>query len=151
MARPDDSNVVILRSDPQPNEGAAMLQVITPLNLTKYNELSDISSLEGLNFELDDIVDNSNCNEDALIPFKIKGVAKSITWSMDTQNHKIITSKNQEVEIVGIYTKKDKRKYFMVKGFNLHAHVLMPKANFAGHIKDIELQEGATLYLPVKL
>jgi hypothetical protein len=36
----------------------------------------------------------------------------------------------------------------MVKGYNLHAHVYLLKNGVAGHIHEIELEDGGTLYLP---
>lgn len=150
MARPGLKDDVILRINPKPTEGAFMLQVVTPKNWTLYSSLEDIQSFEGLNFELDDILQSGDCAEDMLVPFKIKGKAKSVTWSMDTDNHKTITNKDVDVEIVGIYNLSEKSKYYMVKGFSIHAHVLIPSLKYAGHIRDIELETGANLYLPIK-
>ncbi len=150
MARPGLNDDVILRTDPKPTEGAFMLQVVTPKNWTLYSQMENIQSFEGLNFELDDILQSGNCGEDMLVPFKVKGKAKSITWSMDTDNHKIITNKDVDVEIVGIYNLNAKSKYYMVKGFSIHAHVLIPSLKYAGHIRDIELESDANLYLPIK-
>ena len=69
---------------------------------------------------------------------------------MDTANPRITDETDLDVEIVGIYTQKDKAKYFMVKGYNIHPHVVLLKKDHAGHMRDVDLEEGATLFLPQK-
>jgi len=150
MARPGKGDSVIIRHDPKPDEGAAMLQVASPKSWGKQGTLPELNSFDDLNFELDQVVDDLECGDDVLLPFKIKGYAKSVTWSMDTHPSRITTTKDQPVVIVGLYNHSDKTKYFMVKGYNIHPHVLMPGLGYAGHLRSVELNEGAALLLPVK-
>lgn len=150
MTQPQDKDKVLVRNDPKPEEGAAMIQVATAEAWGKSEVLDEINTLDDLNFELDQIVEDIECGESALIPFKIKGHASEVTWSMDTEKPREVTSKNQDVTIVGLYNKDQHKKYFIVPGYNIHAHVLMQPLNQAGHLRKINLQEGAQLYLPVK-
>jgi hypothetical protein len=101
---------------------------------------------------MEGVVEDNDCGDDTLLPFKIVGHANSLTWSMDTEHPRVTNEKDIDVEIVGLYTAKaeDKKKYFMVKGYNVHPHVILTKKDEAGHMRTVDLQEGATLYLPGK-
>lgn len=150
MTQPADKDRVVLLNDPKPEEGAAMLQVATPKAWGKSETLPALSTLDDLNFELDQIVEDADCDENAVVPFKITGHAKDVTWSMDTEKPRVTTSKDQDVTIVGLYNKDQHKKYFIVPGYNIHAHVLLQPLNVAGHLRKAMLEEGAQLYLPVK-
>jgi len=126
-----------------------MLQVATPKAWGKSETLDELSSLDDLNFELDEVIDDLDCEGDVLIPFKIKGHAKEVTWSMDTAKPRVTTSKDQDVTIVGLYNKEQHKHYFIVPGYNTHAHVLMKPLDQAGHLRSMTLEEGAQLYLPL--
>ncbi len=149
MTQPIADKKVLVRNDPKPEEGAAMLQVATAKAWGKSEILDELSSLDDLNFELDEVVDDLDCEGDVLIPFKIKGHAKEVTWSMDTAKPRVTTSKDQDVTIVGLYNKDKHKQYFIVPGYNIHAHVLMKPLDQAGHLRSMTLQEGAQLYLPL--
>ena len=150
MNVPKGDNEVSVRHKPTAEDGAAMLQVASPKAWTYAGKLEDISSLDDFNFALENIVDDYNCGGDALIPFKIIGHANTLTWSMDTEHPRVTDEKDLDVEIVGIFTAKDKAKYFMVKGYNVHPHVVLTAKDQAGHMRTVELEEGAKLFLPAK-
>ena len=152
MARPQEGGKTLVRHNPKDDDGAAMLQVAHVKKWMVYKTLDAIDSVDSLNFELDDIVEDSSCGDDLVLPFKIVGHAKSVKWSMDTDNHRVDTMKNQDIIIEGIYTesKANKSKFFMVKGTNTHMHVILPKIDLAGHLKGLNLDKGAKLYLPIK-
>ncbi|VAY87919.1 hypothetical protein MNB_ARC-1_544 [hydrothermal vent metagenome] len=152
MARPQKNGKTLVRHIAKKDDGAAMLQVANVTKWGEYKTLDEVESLSGLDFELDDIAEESSCGDDLVLPFKIIGKASMVKWSMDTDNHRVDTDKNQEVTIEGIYTKskKNKAKYFMVKGANTHPHVILTKKDLAGHLKALNLNEGARLYLPIK-
>lgn len=38
----------------------------------------------------------------------------------------------------------------MVRGYNHHTHVILPKLGQAGHFRTAVVDEGAMVYLPVK-
>ncbi len=148
MARPDGEQVEV-RDQPRPEEGFAMLQVASPASWVEVGELAAVGTFDDLNFELDQIVEENGCGDDVLLPFRIAGHARSVTWSLDTQpEHKIGESRDEDVVIVGIYNRNDKARYFMVPGYNLHAHVVIPAQGLAGHLRNLELQPGAKLWLP---
>ena len=152
MARPDKNGKTNMRHIAKNDDGAAMLQVA---NVNKWGEIKtfdEIDSLDTMNFELDDFAEENSCKDDLVLPFKIIGHAFSVTWSMDTDNHRVDSMKNQDIIIVGIYTKdkNNKAKYFMVKGSNTHPHVILTSKDFAGHLKALNLNRGAKLYLPIK-
>ncbi|BAS68359.1 hypothetical protein [Bathymodiolus septemdierum thioautotrophic gill symbiont] len=150
MARPGKDDEVMMRTILKEADGAAMLQIATPKAWKLYGEMDDIDSFNGLAFEMDDVVEEIECGENVLMPFKIIGYANSLTWSMDTENPRVVNSKNQSVEVVGLYNVNNKQKYFMVKGYNIHPHVLLTNLGEAGHLRNISLQAGAKLYLPQK-
>lgn len=152
MARPALNGATIVRHNPKKDDGAAMLQVANVNKWGEYKVLDEIDSYDSLNFELDDIVESISCTSETILPFKIVGQAKSVTWSMDTDNHRIDTMKNQDVILEGLYSRdrKTKEKHFMVKGTNTHTHVILTQKDLAGHLRDIDLKEGAKLYLPIQ-
>lgn len=152
MARPAPNNKTLLRHNPTDSDGAAMLQVANVKKWGIYKELDNIDSQDALNFELDDIVSELGCKKKFVLPFKIIGHAKSVTWSMDTDNRRVDTIKNVNIVLEGLYAKnKEMRvKHFMVKGTNTHTHVILPQKDLAGHLQDIILDTGAKLYLPIK-
>ncbi len=152
MARPQEGGKTLVRHNPKNDDGAAMLQVAHVKKWMVYKTLDAIDSVDSLNFELDDIVEDSSCGDDLVLPFKIVGHAMSVKWSMDTDNHRVDTMKNQDIVIEGIYAKNkaNKSKYFMVKGTNTHMHVILAKRDLAGHLKGLDLDNGAKLYLPSK-
>lgn len=152
MARPEQGGKTIVRHDIKSDDGAAMLQVA---NVEKWGEiqtLDALGTLDSLVFELDDIIEELECSKEIILPFKIIGHAKSVTWSMDTDNHRIDTMKDQEVILEGLYSsdKIKREKHFMVKGTNAHTHVILPTKDLAGHLREIDLNEGAKLYLPIQ-
>lgn len=147
--RPDDKGTVKVLTDPPGDGGAFMLQLASPKGWKEHGKMEMIGSFADLGFTLDELVDDLGCGEDALLPFKITGHANSVSWSLDTLPTPLVTdSTDQTVTIVGLYNRHDKQRYFMVPGYNFHAHVVLDKQQQAGHIRDLELAEGATLYLP---
>lgn len=148
MARPVDDKVEV-RHDPRPDEGFAMLQVASPESWMEAGELALIGSFDDLNFELDQLAEENGCGDDVLLPFRITGHARSVTWSLDTApQHKVTETRDQDVVVVGIYNRNAKTTYFMVPGYNIHAHMVMPALDLAGHVRTLELEAGARLSLP---
>jgi len=96
------------------------------------------------------VADDLGCGENVLLPFKISGHARSVTWSMDTHPPRVVTSRDQDVVILGLYNRNQKSKFFMVKGYNLHPHVVLTGEGWAGHMRDLDLTPGARLYLPLE-
>jgi hypothetical protein len=152
-AHPDAHHVPVMMSQqPEPDSGFVMLQLASPSTWRRQLEpLPAITSFDDLNFELDDIAETLQCGDNVLLPFKLIGHANSLTWRLDTRPDKLKTdSENVDVIIVGIYNRNQRRQYFMSEGYNLHAHVLLPREKMAGHVENIDLAEGAKLFLPVK-
>lgn len=131
-------------------EGAVVLVAGAPAAWKVFGKADGVASFDGLNFLLDNAVDDMKCDDSARVPFKITAHANSVTWSVvdGPGKDKVITSKDVDVTVVGIYSKTDKESLHMVKGYNIHAHVVVPGQNVAGHIREIELQDGGTLYMP---
>lgn len=138
------------RHPPAPNEGAVVYVTGSPALWSEAGKVDGVSSFDGLSFALDNSVEDIKCDESAVVPFKIIGHAKSVHWSVVNGANKEIsnTSNDVDVVIVGVYSKTDKEHLHMVKGYNLHAHVYLPKDGVAGHIHEIELMDGGMLYLP---
>jgi len=151
---PDASGKVIKATTMAPSKklGSAMLIIASPKAWIKMPDAMDaISSFDDLNFVFDDVVDDQECGDDVVLPFKIVGHANKLSMSLDTKPNDLLKDyQNKEVVIEGIYNRDSKEKYFMVKGYNIHPHVLMTQDQIAGHLRDVDLAEGATLYLPQK-
>jgi len=150
QAHPLDGKIVV-RDTHTPDEGVAMLQIASPEQLSKAAPLDEIGSFDDLAFEFDSLVDDLGCDDTVLLPFKIVGHASSLTWAMDTKPvDQVVNDNDLDVVIIGLYNRNDRKTTFMVPGYNLHAHVLIPGTGYAGHLRDVQLDEGATLYLPTK-
>lgn len=154
FAHPDAKGQIIKEttSSPKSSLGSAMLVIASPKGWVEQEDKMDaISSFDDLNFVFDDIADDQECGDDVAFPFKIVGHANSLTMSLDTSpNHLVEEYQDKDVTIVGIYNQDNKEKYFMVKGYNIHPHVLMTQDDLTGHLRTVDLLEGATLYLPKK-
>lgn len=149
MRHPTANGGIAVNNQADPDQGLAMLQVASPTAWREANTLDAVSSFDDLDFVLEDQAEEMGCEDDVLLPFKIIGHADSVTWSLDTQpRHLVQDTKDQDVVIVGLYNRNQREKYFMVRGYNLHAHVLMKGIGKAGHLRSLELNDGARLYLP---
>lgn len=150
MAHPGKGDEIIIRNDPKPEEGVAMLQLASPERWGVVVRLDAIGSFDDLGFEMDQQVEDAGCGDDALLPFKIVGEAERIDWRMDTIPSREMTTTRQPVVLVGLYNRNARQTHFMVRGYNLHAHVYFPDSGQGGHLRDLQLKEGATLYMPVQ-
>lgn len=128
-----------------------MLQLATPKRWQKATELDGITSFDDLAFVFDELLEEVGCDENAILPFRIEGKIQQATWSLDTRPKDHIGHAGpQNVTIVGIYSRHDKKRLFMVPGYNLHAHIVLQGDGVAGHLRDLALDEGAVLYLPAQ-
>jgi len=146
----DEGGTLRIRHKADNGEGAVVLVVGAPMAWKAFGKSDGANSFDGLEFLLDSAVEDMKCDDNARLPFKIVAHANSVTWSVadGPDKDKIITSKDVDVMVVGIYSKTDKERLHMVRGYNLHAHVVIPGQDVAGHVNDIDLQDGGTLYLP---
>lgn len=103
LTQPATGDKVKVRHDPKPNEGAAMLQVATPEAWVEYESLGAMANFDDYSLEIDQVIEDIECGDAVLMPFKIKGHATSVTWSMDTKEPRIVTSTDQEIVLVGLY------------------------------------------------
>lgn len=151
MVQPDgDNEGVIVNTKPNPSEGAFMLQIASPEAWGKFSSLDFADSLTGLSQQIAQKFTDLGCDDKDVMPFKIKGFANSLTWSLDTKVPKVINSSNEEVEIIGVFSKANHKKYFLLNKYNLHPHVLLKNTKGAGHLRTIILKQGAELFLPTK-
>jgi len=152
MSQPATNNKgVLVRTDPKLNEGAFMLQVATPPAWRMYSSMPPINSLTEMSEKINQTFDTLACRDDDVLAFRIKGIADSLSWSMDTKKRKVIDSVNEEIEIVGLFSKSNHKKYFLLSQYNLHPHVILKNTTGAGHLRRVVLKQGAKLYLPSKL
>ncbi len=151
MSKPaDNADSVLVRTDPKPNEGAFMLQVATPEAWSLYSTMQSINSLTELSQKISQSFDELSCKDNDVLAFKIKGQADFLSWSMDTKIRKVIDSVDEEIEIIGLFSKTNLKKYFLLSKYNLHPHVVLKSTTGAGHLRKVVLQRGANLYLPSK-
>jgi hypothetical protein len=141
-----------VRHQPHPDEGAAVLVSASPIAWKQADTVDGVSTFDGLAFALDNAVEDSKCGDNAALPFKIVGHAKSVHWTVVNGSDKEINNASHDVDVivVGVYAKTNKEHLHMVKGYNLHAHVYLAKDDVAGHIQDIDLADGGELYFPGK-
>ena len=152
MVKPDNNNEgVIVNTKPKPDEGAFMLQVASPDAWGKFTSLDVSNSLTELSQQIAQKFTDLGCSDKDIMPFKIKGFAHSLSWSLDTKISKVIDSNNEEVEVVGLFSKENHKQYFLLNQYNLHAHVLIKNTNEAGHLRAVTLKEGAELFLPKRM
>lgn len=149
MVRPAEDGGFEVRHDPAPDGSAVMLQLATPSRWQAAGSLDAISSFDDLSFVFDEMQEDLGCGDDAVLPFRIEGHIQEATWSLDTRpkNH-VGHAKAQRATIVGIYSSQNKKRLFMVPGYNLHAHIVLHGNGLAGHLRNLTLDEGAQLYLP---
>ncbi|WP_029408526.1 hypothetical protein [Thiomicrorhabdus sp. Milos-T2] len=109
--------------------------------------LDSAGDVDELNMLLDEAVENLGCEEGALLPFRIKGVADSVKWSIESNpNKKVETYKNEPVELVGIYASTKRAEFFAMPNLNIHLHVIFPNRNFAAHVQQISLKSDSKLF-----
>lgn len=134
------------------DEGAVVLVAGAPKAWKAHGKADGVGSFDGLGFLLDNAVDDMGCDDSTRVPFKITAHANSVTWSVVNGPGKdeVIVTKDVPVTVVGIYSRTDKEHLHMVKGYNFHAHVVIPGQDVAGHIRELDLRDGGTLYLPAK-
>lgn len=148
----NDHGAVKLRSSFEQTEGAYKLISASPAAWRAPEPLAGIASVEELNALIERVAGRMQCQETDQIAFKIKGRASSVVWSVVNRvpgADFVSTSHDVEVMLVGIFSKVDKERLSIGKGSVLHVHVYMPQENLAGHVKQINLDGGAQLYLPV--
>jgi hypothetical protein len=133
-------------------EGAVVLVAGTPKAWKTYGKADGVSSFDGLGFLLDGAVDDMGCDDSAHVPFRITAHANSVTWTVVNGPGKdeVVVTQDVPVTVVGIYSRSDKEHLHMVKGYNFHAHVVIPGQDVAGHIRELDLRDGGTLYLPAQ-
>lgn len=149
----DAKGKLTTRHQAQDTEGAVVMVVATPNQWRSVGKIDGIDSFDGLAFAMDSAVDDTmKCGDKAQIAFKIKAKIKSVKWSTVTGPKSETNHVNQDVDgwVIGVYSKIDKEHLHMVKGYNLHTHVVIPGLDLAGHIHDVELADGAELFLPIE-
>lgn len=150
LARHEDGQVK-LRSSFDVDEGALKLMAASPTAWKAAGKMAGVTSFDGLDFALDQAADDMKCDNSAQFAFKITGHAKSVKWSVVNKvPRKDFVSTNHDVDVVvvGIFARTDKNRLAILKAYDIHAHVHMPSENLAGHVIEIDLDDGAMLYLP---
>lgn len=142
---------VVTSHTPQEGQGAVFLVTADARQWSKGNALSESFDISELDAQIGEFAKEAGCSGDVTFPFKIKGHASEIEWSVESKPEKKIgTFEDVDVEIVGIFSNHDKPVTFMVRGYSLHAHTHIPAHGVTGHIRDISLDEGAQLFVPKK-
>ena len=94
-------------------------------------------------------------------PFRMEGTVDSIDYHIiyktnrkphSAEEHKRAKQKyavsDVEVQIIGFWADKEGEGVYTHPGMRTHLHFRSPDPSTSGHIDDITVQEGATLYLP---
>jgi len=130
---------------------------------SKWNHFTIDEKLTGLN-EIESYVRQSlienGLNEEKPFPFRIEGHASAVNYHIiykdnDTPHNKTehqkakrkFKLKDQSVKIVGFWADASGEGVYTHPGKRTHLHVVNEN-NSSGHLDDIKLEEGATLYLP---
>ena len=106
-----------------------------------------MDSLAAINAALGSAIAGMGCQQ-ALLPFRIEGTARTVTWSAESQPTRAEGTFTQEpVILTGIYSSADRDGYFAVGDMNIHVHAVFPSRNFAAHVGAVELLPGAQVFI----
>jgi alpha-acetolactate decarboxylase len=147
----NDNGVIKLRSPLKEGDGVFKMIVASPEKWAAPQKTKAINSLKELSDFLDKVAEQTKCGTSSTFSFKLLALAKSIKWSVVNQvpgTDLTKTNSNEEVILVGVYSTQDKERLSISKALNMHVHVYLPQSNLAGHVIELELQEGGQLYLP---
>lgn len=95
-------------------------------------------------------------------PFRIEGNVNSLNYHIiykkDNAPHNMAEHQkskqkfeidNENIEIIGFWADSSGEKVYTHPGHRTHIHFIKKDSKQSGHIDDIKLEQGATLYLPL--
>lgn len=149
LANADDTkpNGVMGWHDYAQAEGNVFAVTATANAWLPLQKLDGVFDVDELNMVLDEAVESLGC-QTALLPFTIEGIAKSVSWSIESNpDKKTGRYENEPVIIVGIYASAKRDEFFAMPNTNIHLHAIFPNQGFAGHVTQVSLEPGAKLRL----
>lgn len=148
LARPDGAGGYTERRAAATDEGAYMLQLINVGAWRDAGTIDGAASLDALGAIVGGEVSAGGCAYTAKLAYRVEGRIRTAEWSLDTLPVRgDFTAAGQNVVIVGLYANIDQASYFVPEGRNIHAHIVFPGLGVAGHLKALELEQGARLFL----
>jgi|GEM_PF-2757564 len=128
-------------------EGNVFAVTATPQSWQSVAIAEPMDSLAAINTALGAAIAGMSCQQ-ALLPFRIEGTARSVTWSAESQPTRAEGTFTEEpVILVGIYSSANRDGFFAVGDMNIHAHAVFPARNFAGHVGAVEMLPGAKVFI----
>ncbi len=111
--------------------------------------MDGVFDLAELSDTLGRIAQDHGCRGEMTFPFRLTGHAAELDWSAESKPERLTgVLEDADVTIVGVWSNHDKQRIFMSPGFNLHAHFITADGTLSGHVQDVSLDDGATLFVP---
>lgn len=148
LARPNGAGSYSERTTFQSDEGAYMVQMVSPAAWRDPVKLGAMATIDDLGAAIAAASAKAGCSGDARLAYRITARIEMAEWSLDTLPQRgDFTTTDQDAIIVGLYATVDQAKHFVTPGRNIHAHVVFPALGIAGHLKSVRLAAGAQLRL----
>lgn len=148
LARPDGAGGWRTRTGFEADEGAYMVQVASPARWRAPTSLAAVASIDELGAVIAQAARDAGCTGDARLAYRIEVQVEAAEWSLDTLPQRgDYETRDQRAVITGLFANIDQARHFVTPGRNIHAHILFPDINAAGHLKSVRLAPGGKLAL----
>lgn len=148
LARPDGADGWRTRTGFAADEGAFMVQVVSPSSWRRPTTMGAVGSIDDLGALISEAARDAGCPGDARLAYRIEVRVEAAEWSLDTLPQRgDFEARDQRAVITGLFANVDQAKHFVTPGRNIHAHILLPDIAAAGHLKSARLAPGGKLTL----
>ena len=138
---------VLGRHDFAADEGNVFAVTATPEIWQSVPVMGNLDSLAAIDAALASAISGMGC-EQALLPFRIEGTARTVSWSAESKPTAVEGEFTGEpVVLVGIYSSANRNGFFAVGEMNIHVHGIFVQRKFAGHIGAVDMLPGAKLFI----
>ena len=147
LVGPSEETSPIRHDNPQ-SQGATFLVYASPAGWKDAGSV-DASNLDSLLAAVGEARNDSVCAQSEIVPFRARGLARSVTWSTVGQPKGYEqTDEDVEVVLVGFWAPTQKG-VFVSGGLAGHVHVIVVASGLGGHLRGLDLEGAAQLELPV--
>ncbi len=148
LTKPEGTET-ITTTTPTKDQGASFIVYESVDAWQEVGTFAAIEDLLALSQSIGKQAQTLGCTKAAVFPYKIKGRAKIITWSITGAPKGMKgTLENVDVVVVGLYDNRDVPRNAIMPNLNIHPHAVIDNGTLSGHVNAIELAAGATLYVP---
>lgn len=150
LARPSGDGFAE-RTASDANEGAYMVQLISPKAWGRASDLSTVANIDELGARIAAAATARGCRGATKLAYRVTTTVLHAEWSLDTLPARgDFATDNEAAIIVGLYANVDQQAHFVTPGRNIHAHIVFPRLGVAGHLKAVSLAPGGKLRLQEK-